>query len=163
MDATGIVLGLATVAVGMMAGVFAIYSIAVMPGLRRVDDRTFVGAFQAVDRAIVTPVFLGLFLGGAVLPVVAAVLLAGDGGAALSWTVTAIVAYLAVIAITARIHVPRNDALKAAGDPDEIDLPAVRAAFDEQRWATWNIVRASVCTSAFACLVLALVEYGRTL
>ena len=159
MDATGIVLGLATVAVGMMAGVFAIYAIAVMPGLRRVDDRTFVGAFQAV----VTPVFLGLFLGALVLPVVAAVLLAGDGGAALSWTVTGIVAYLAVIAITARIHVPRNDALKAAGDPDEIDLPAVRAAFDEQRWASWNIVRASVCTSAFACLVLALVEYGRTL
>jgi len=62
-----------------------------------------------------------------------------------------------------RVHVPRNDALKSAGDPDEIDLPAVRAAFDEQRWATWNIVRASVCTSAFACLVLALVEYGRTL
>lgn len=47
----------ATLAVGIMAGVFAIYSNAIMPGLRKTDDRTFVGAFQAIDTAIINPLF----------------------------------------------------------------------------------------------------------
>lgn len=41
-----------------MAGVFAIYANAVMPGLRRSDDRTFVGAFQSSDTVIINPLFL---------------------------------------------------------------------------------------------------------
>lgn len=49
---------LATLTVGLMAGVFAIYANALMPGLRRTDDRTFVGAFQSIDKAIINPVFL---------------------------------------------------------------------------------------------------------
>ena len=42
----------ATITTGLMAGVYAIYSNAFMPGLATTDDKTFVGAFQAVDRAI---------------------------------------------------------------------------------------------------------------
>ena len=54
---------LATLAAGMMAGVFALYSHTIMPGLGSTDDRTFVGAFQALDRAILNPFFLPTFLG----------------------------------------------------------------------------------------------------
>ena len=36
----------ATLTTGLMAGVFGIYSNAIMPGLRRTDDRTFVASFQ---------------------------------------------------------------------------------------------------------------------
>jgi hypothetical protein len=39
----------ATLSTVSMAGVFAIYANAIMPGLWRVDDRTFVAAFQAID------------------------------------------------------------------------------------------------------------------
>lgn len=42
----------ATVANGLMAGLFAVFAYAVMPGLGRTDDRTFVGAFQSIDRAL---------------------------------------------------------------------------------------------------------------
>ena len=45
----------ATLTMGLMAGVFGIYSNAIMPGLRRTDDRTFVAAFQSIDRAIINP------------------------------------------------------------------------------------------------------------
>jgi uncharacterized membrane protein len=44
----------ATLTTGLMAGVFGIYSNAIMPGLRRTDDRTFVAAFQSVDRATIS-------------------------------------------------------------------------------------------------------------
>ena len=49
----------ATLSMGLVAGVFALYAHTIMPGLGRTDDRTFVGAFQAIDRAIINPWFIG--------------------------------------------------------------------------------------------------------
>ena len=43
----------ATMTMGIGAGVYQLYAFAIMPGLRRTDDRTFVGAFQQIDTAIV--------------------------------------------------------------------------------------------------------------
>ena len=52
----------ATITMGISAGVFQLYSFAIMPGLGRTDDRTFVAAFQQIDRAIIGP-WLLVFLG----------------------------------------------------------------------------------------------------
>jgi uncharacterized membrane protein len=159
----GVALVAATVTVGLMTGVFFIYGNAIMPGLRRTDDRTFVGAFQATDRAIINPLFLGIFLGALVLTGLAAALHLGeDGRSVLPWAVAAFVLYLAVVVVTMGINVPLNDALKAAGDPDRIaDLAAVRERFNEARWVRWNLARTVASTVAFGCLAWALVLYGR--
>ncbi|NED99050.1 DUF1772 domain-containing protein [Phytoactinopolyspora halotolerans] len=148
---------------GLMAGVFGIYAVAVMPGLRRTDDRTFVGAFQAIDRAILTPAFLATFMGALLLSALAAVLHIGDGGrSVLPWAAAATVLYLAVFIITMVVNVPLNDQIKAAGDPSHsADLAAVRERFDEARWMGWNTVRAVLTTTAFGFLAWALVLYGR--
>jgi uncharacterized membrane protein len=156
----GIALMAATLAMGLMAGVFGIYANATMPGLRETDDRTFVAAFQAIDRAIINPLFMLWFLGALVLSVVAAALLGGEGSV-LTWIAGAAVLYLAVVVITLAVNVPLNDAIKAAGDPDGIDLAAVRERFDETRWMAWNVVRAVLSTIAFGSLAWALVQYGR--
>jgi uncharacterized membrane protein len=59
--------------------------------------------------------------------------------------------------MTVAVNVPLNDAIKAAGDPDRIaDLAAVRSAFDESRWATWNLVRTVTTVAAFGILVSAI-------
>jgi uncharacterized membrane protein len=159
----GVALVAATVTVGLMAGVFWIYANAIMPGLGRTDDRTFVGAFQSIDKAIINPLFLATFLGALVLSGLAAALhLGADGRPVLPWVVAALVLYLATAVVTMGINVPLNDALKAAGDPDRIaDLAAVRERFDEARWVRWNLARAVASTAAFGCLAWALVLYGR--
>jgi uncharacterized membrane protein len=158
----GVALIAATMSMGLMAGVFGLYAHAIMPGLRKTDDRTFVGAFQAIDRAIINPLFMSSFLGALVLAGAAAALLGGERSV-LPWIAVALVLYLAVVVITIAVHVPLNDALKAAGDPDQIaDLAAVRERFDEARWVAWNIVRAVLSTAALGCLAWALVQYGRT-
>jgi uncharacterized membrane protein len=145
----------ATITVGLMAGVFVVYANAIMPGLRSTDDRTFIGAFQSIDRAIINPLFLTLFLGAAVLTGAATVLHLGR--AAMPWIAAALLLYLATVAITIAVNVPLNNALKAAGEPDRIaDLPEVRARFREARWIRWNLVRAVLSTAAFGCLVFAL-------
>jgi uncharacterized membrane protein len=160
----GISLLAATVTVGLMAGVFALYSLAIMPGLRRTDDRTFVGAFQQIDTAIINPLFMALFFGGLVLTAAAAFLhLGDDSDAVFPWALAALLLYLAVFVITIRINVPLNNEIKAAGDPDRItDLETVRERFNEARWIRWNLIRAVATTAALGCLAWALAEYGKT-
>jgi uncharacterized membrane protein len=151
----------ATMTMGLVAGVFALYAHTVMPGLKKTDDRTFVAAFQSLDRAIINPWFMaGAFLGALVLTLIAA--LAHLGHDALPWIFAALVLYLAAFVITIAVNVPLNDALKAAGEPDRIrDLASVRERFDEARWAAWNLVRVATSLGAFACLAWALVVFGR--
>jgi uncharacterized membrane protein len=153
----------ATLTMGLVAGVFGLYAHTIMRGLHGTDDRTFVGAFQALDRAIINPLFMLTFMGALAFTGVAAILyLRGDDQAPLPWVAVAFGLYLATFIITIAINVPLNDGLKAAGDPDRIaDLAAVRAAFQETRWVAWNIVRTIATTIAFGCLAWALVLHGR--
>lgn len=151
----------ATMLTGLVAGVFGIYANAFMPGLAKTDDKTFVGAFQAVDRAIINPVFLGIgFFGALIFTALAGVLNLKEK--ALPWIAVAFVLYLVVVIITVSVNVPLNDAIKAAGDPNTIDVAAVRAAFDESKWRAFNLVRVVLNTVAFGLLAWALVLAGKS-
>jgi uncharacterized membrane protein len=151
----GVVLIVATTAVGLMAGVFGLYANTIMRGLGRTDDRTFVGAFQAIDRAIINPLFLSTFFAALIVTGAAVVLHLGED--VLAWIVVAFVLYLTGLVITFAVNVPLNDAIKAAGEPDALeDVAGVRARFDEARWSRWNLVRALVTLASFVCLACAL-------
>ncbi|WP_239151441.1 anthrone oxygenase family protein [Virgisporangium aurantiacum] len=153
----------ATMTTGLIAGVFGLYAHTIMRGLGNTDDRTFVGAFQAIDRAIINPLFMLTFFGALLLSGVAAAShLRGDARRAAPWILVAGVLYFATVVITMTINVPLNDAIKAAGDPDRIvDLAAVRADFHETRWIAWNVVRTVATTVAFGCLAWSLVLHGQ--
>jgi uncharacterized membrane protein len=155
---------LATMTMGLITGAFALYAHTVMPGLGDTDDRTFVAAFQELDRSIINPWFMaGGFVGALVFTALAAGLhIGGLGRAVLPWIVAALVLYLVAVVITLGVNVPANDDLKAAGAPDQIaNLAAVRDDFDETTWARWNLVRTVTSLAAFGCLAWALVRHGR--
>ncbi len=154
----------ATMTVGIGAGVFQLYVFAIMPGLGRTDNRTFVGAFQQIDTAIIGPWLFLFFFGALGFTALAAALHFGaDERTALPWIGGAFVLHLAVVVITMRINVPLNDEIKAAGDPGRIaDLATARERFHEARWVGWNLFRAVASTVAFGCLAWALVLYGRS-
>ncbi len=154
----------ATMTMGIGAGVFQLYNFAIMPGLGRTDDRTFVGAFQQIDTAIIGPWEFFFFFGALGFTALAAALhLGADERSALPWVGGAFVLHLAVVIITMRINVPLNDEIKAAGDPGRIaDFAAVRGRFHEARWVGWNLFRAVASTAAFGGLAWALVLHGRS-
>lgn len=165
MDALqGAALMAATITIGIGAGVYLLYVFAIMPGLARTDDRTFVGAFQQIDTAIVGPFLLVFFIGPLVFAVLAAALHLGeDDRTTLAWIAIAIVLQLAMAGMTLRVNVPLNDGIKAAGDPSQInDIAAVRERFNEARWVRSNNVRAVAATVAFGCLAWALVLFGQS-
>src|SRR5262249_15832324 len=114
-----VVLIAATMTVGLVAGVFALYAHTIMPGLRRTADRTFVGAFESMARAIINPWFMACFLGALSLTGLTAGLhLGSDQRGVLGWATAAFGLYLVAFVVTIAVHLPLNDALKAAGDPD---------------------------------------------
>ncbi|MCU7825021.1 DUF1772 domain-containing protein [Kitasatospora sp. DSM 101779] len=152
----------ATVATGLMAGLFYAFACSVMPGLGRSGDRTFVEAMQRINTAILNGWFAAAFVGALLLTVAAGALhLGGAGRPALPWIAAAALLYLVVLVVTMAVNVPLNDRLSAAGEPGSLTDPAaVRAAF-EQTWVRWNTVRAVLNTAAFGCLGWALVLSGR--
>jgi uncharacterized membrane protein len=153
----------ATMTTGLVAGVFGLYTHTIMRGLATTDDRTFVGAFQAIDRAIINPWFMFTFMGALVFTGFAAVLHLGqDVRSVLPWLIVALVLYLVAFGITVAVNVPLNDAIKAAGNPDRIaDLAEVRRQFNEAKWAGYNLVRTISTTVAFGSLCWALIVSGK--
>ncbi|WP_046468541.1 anthrone oxygenase family protein [Allosalinactinospora lopnorensis] len=158
----GVTLIAATLTMGLAAGLFYAFAVAVMPGLGQSSDRTFVETMQRINVAIVNGWFLVVFFGPLVLPLAAAALHLPVGGrAALPWIAAAFLLYGATIVITIARNIPMNNALDAAGPVDRIADPGeVRARF-EGSWVRWNVVRAITSTAAFGCLIWALVLYGR--
>lgn len=154
---------LATLTMGLVTGAFVLYWHTIMPGLATTDDRTFVSAFQSMDRAIMNPWFmLTGFLGALIFTLIAT--FTQLGRPTFLWIVVALVLYVIVFVITIAVNVPLNDAMKAAGLPDNpADLAAIREAFDEAKWRMWNSVRVVACVVAFASLTWALVVHGRSL
>ncbi|MBO2448929.1 DUF1772 domain-containing protein [Actinomadura barringtoniae] len=154
----------ATLTTGLMAGLFAAFSYAVMPGLSRADDRSFIQSMQGINVAIINGWFMLCFMGAIAFAGLAAVLhFRGDGRPALPWIIAGLVLYLVMFIITSAVNVPLNNQLVAAGDVSKIsDLAAVRAQF-EAKWVTWNIVRTIASTGAFGCFIWALIQHGRSL
>lgn len=146
------------VATALFAGLFYSFSIAVMPGLRRADDRTFVSAMQEINVAILNPWFALSFGGAPVLTLLASALqIPVVERGVLPWVAAGAVLCLATVAITVVVNVPLNNALAEAGTPDDHDaLALVRKRF-EARWVRWNVARTFTSAAAVGCLGWALV------
>ena len=142
----------AAVVAGLQAGTFFTWSTGVMPGLARVDDRTFVEAVQQMNVAIVNPVFIATFLGAPVLAGFAALV---THGSARRWAIAATVLAVGTLVISFAGNIPLNDALAAAGPVDKIkDLAGVRADF-ESLWVKLNIARCLTSAGALGALAMA--------
>lgn len=149
----------ASLATGLITGVFYAYAISVMPAFARMDDRVVIDAMQKVNIAIINPAFMVGFLGTVGFTLLAAILHLGCRPT-LWWIGIALVLNLVAFGITAGCNVPLNDQLAAVGDPAALPDPgAVRAAF-EPGWVRWNIVRGVLHGLAFLALCVALVTAG---
>jgi uncharacterized membrane protein len=157
-----IVLLAAVIAMGLLAGLFYAFDIAVMPALTAADDRTLVDAMQQMIDKIENPAFFLTLLGAPALAAVALVQARRSGAAKTSgWIVAGLAFYTVMVVVTFAFHFPLNDELAEAGDPARIeDLAAVRDDFVTP-WVAWNIVRTLALTAAFGCLAWALVLRGR--
>lgn len=149
---------LATLTVGMMAGIFAAYALSVMPALARTSDQTFVDVMRHINVEIVNPWFIFCFLGGAVFTLLALFFTVRGYPAgqperdAIGWMIAGLVLYGLSLGVTFFVNAPLNGALAVAGATDPV---AARRPF-EKRWVQFNIVRTVTGVAAFGCLAWAL-------
>lgn len=149
MTTSTVLLVAATSLTGLSAGLFATFSYAVMPGLRRSDDEAFVSAMRGINVAILNPLFAPVFAGSALATVAA--LLVGWDELARSWVIAGLSAYVAgAFLVTGAVNVPLNNELEAGTD----SAAELRRSF-ESRWVAWNHVRSVLTVAAFVCLVVA--------
>jgi len=142
---------------GLAAGFFSTYQWSVVRGLARVDDATYIRAFQAINDTVRTPWFAVVFFGAALFATATTALgLIARVRPLASWLGAAATAvYVAgVLVITFVGNMPRNDDLALVTDPAE--FAGAREAF-ESGWNDLNLVRATTATAAFAVALAALV------
>ena len=151
-----IALILATFLCSLVAGFVFAFAFVVMPGIRNLNDREFIRAFQVMDRVIQNnqPIFVLVWVGSVVALVTSAVLGIGQlDGAGRLLMVFAAFAYLFGVQLPIfTINVPLNNKLQTL-DVDaliETTQKAARRDF-EPRWILWNSVR-----TVFACLASAI-------
>jgi uncharacterized membrane protein len=125
------VLIVATFLCSLVAGFLLAFAVVAMPGMRRLNDREFIRAFQAIDRVIQDnqPLFLLVWVGSVPALVLAAVLGIGQlNGPGRLLVIVATVAYLFGVQLpTLSINVPLNNRLQAV-DVDAVSEDAHRAA-----------------------------------
>lgn len=147
---------LAALGCGLIAGLFFAFSVSVMPALTRRPPAEGMAAMQAINVAILNPVFGLAFFGTALLCLVAVIvslLRWGEPGAA--YLLAGGLLYLAgSIGVTMVFNVPQNDALAAVSPADPV--AAGLWADYLTRWTAWNHLRAVASLAATAALILAL-------
>ncbi len=144
------------VAAGMGSGMMYVFSTGVMQGLGRLPEAEVIRAMQAINVAVINPLFLGVFMGtGLFVGTLAAMNLFG-GAATNPWLLAGALVYGAgVVAVTIGGNVPLNDALEAV----DASAAAVGAWQDYARpWLVWNHIRSTCAAVASGLLVLAAMQ-----
>jgi uncharacterized membrane protein len=145
----------------MVAGFLVAFALVVMPGLRTLDDASYLRAFQVVDRVIQDnqPLFMLLWVGSIVAMLVALSLGFGSlEGTNRMLLLGAGALYLGGVQLpTVTVNVPLNDRVQTL-DVDRLDAGALResrAGF-EPRWNRWNVIRTGLATVSVGLLILLL-------
>jgi uncharacterized membrane protein len=142
----------ATIGCGLMAGLFFAFSLSVMPGLRQRPSAEGMVAMQAINQAILNPIFLGVFLATALLSLAVLVTALMQWSEAAAYCATGAAAYLGGgLLVTMAINVPMNNAL-ARTTPTHPDAARL---WDQYltRWTMWNHVRLVASLAAAIALI----------
>ena len=138
---------------GIIAGIIFAFSSFTMEALGKLPAAQGVAAMQSINSVIINPLFLGVFMGTAVLCLLL-------GGAALVdlqqagalWRLVGAIFYIVgVIIVTAAFNIPLNNALAT------IDSASLEGAALWERyltvWTRWNHVRTLAAIAATACFI----------
>lgn len=147
----------------LVAGFLFAFATVIMPGLKMLNDREFIRAFQVIDGVIQNnqPLFVAVWT-GSIVTLVASVGLGWsqlDGVQRLLLILAALVYVFGVQVSTFAVNVPLNNQLQRL-DVDITDKVALRAARTtfEPRWNRWNRVRTPLASLTLALIVVLLFQ-----
>ena len=146
------------ISVGLIGGVFFIFSVTVMRALGRIPAPSAITAMQEINVVIVRSLFLAAFFGAALMSLILAVYAMADWqrpGA--PWLLAGAVIYLVgSVLLTMIRNVPLNNELAAVA-PASPEGEAVWTRYLAE-WTMWNHIRTIACIVATACFTMALAD-----
>jgi uncharacterized membrane protein len=148
-------LGLATLATGLVAGVFYAYAVSVNLGLAAQPDASYVATMQAINARIQNPAFFASFFGAALflLAALAAQIPRPRSGRFRLVALACVLYIVGGFLLTAFVNVPMNEELaRIAADASPGELAGARAAY-EGPWNFWNGMRTVFSSMAFLALI----------
>ena len=145
----------------LVAGFLFAYAIVVMPGIKSLNDRDFIRAFQVTDRVIQNnqPIFIIVWAGSAITLIASAIWgMERLHGLDIVLISIATLAYLLGVQLsTIIIHLPLNNKLQTfdVDAMNETELKLARSNF-EPRWNASNLFRTSISSCVSALLIILL-------
>jgi len=149
---------LAILLTGLSAGLFYAWEVSVIPGTKRIPDRSYLETMQSINRAILNPAFFVVFFGSLLFLLVNSYLQYKEAVNLSFWIIAgATITYLiGTIGVTVMGNIPLNEALDAVNlnDLKSIELHHTRMAY-EGKWNQWHSVRTVFSVLAFILSILA--------
>lgn len=148
---------LAILSTGLSAGLFYAWEVSVIPGTKRIPDRSYLEGMQSINRAILNPAFFAIFF-GSLLFLLASSYTQYLGGASISfWLILgAMLSYLiGTFGVTVFGNVPMNEALDLVNlnDLNGETLRYIRTSY-EGKWNQWHSIRTVFSVLAFILSIL---------
>lgn len=140
----------------LMAGTFFVFSIAVMRALDRLPPPQAIAAMQAINTAILNPVFLSIFVGTGLICIILPIAILNDWSVSRAiWMFTGGLLYLlGTLLVTIVLNVPLNNRLVLIR-ADDTRADIVWRDYTTV-WTRWNHVRAFASLAATAAFIMAL-------
>ena len=141
---------------GLIAGVFFAFSTFIMRALARLQPAHGIEAMQWINRTVINPWFLGVFLGTAAVCLLLAIstLWRWHQSDAVYLLTGSSLYLMGTVLVTGVFNVPMTDALESV-EPTSNDASAQWARY-LTKWTAWNHVRTVAALLGAALLTLAL-------
>src|SRR6056297_2855658 len=141
---------------GLSAGLFYAWQVSVIPGTKLVQDSTYIEAKQKINKAIINPLFMLIFLGPLFMQILSVILYWNT--AVPYWLILgATVLYAAgTVIVTGLGNVPLNEALDTVGlnDLSAGQISTERHGY-ERRWNRLHAIRTVFAVLSFMVLLIA--------
>ncbi|SHE39757.1 Uncharacterized membrane protein [Seinonella peptonophila] len=143
---------------GLVSGLFYGFAVSVNPGFYQLSDIEYIHAMQAINTAILNPIFFISFIGAVVFLPVAAFMYKKQSKHTFKWLITASILYIVgVFGVTTALNVPLNDQLAGFSIKSSSihQIGAMRTSYADA-WNRWHLVRTVLSIISFVLSIIAM-------
>ncbi|TYA69897.1 anthrone oxygenase family protein [Seonamhaeicola marinus] len=158
-----LILIVCTFLTGLTAGLCFTWANAVTPGIGNLNDLEYLKAFQQMNRVIINPTFIIVFMGPFVLHMANIFLFKNDPNS-ITWLIiiAAILYILGLVSVTVLGNIPLNEMIDKV-NLDSMSLENVRALRTsfENKWNSFHLARTISSCLSFILLLISIVLYSK--
>ena len=139
--------------VGLTAGLLFIFSIAVNPGLARLNEEEYYRAMKFINQVILSPIFFIVFIGPVFTMPFLTYMSRNDSNMFIFTLFSSILYLLGVILVTTLRNVPLNNKLEKLKSNDFKDV----FLWYKKPWNFWHNIRTFIGIASFIIIIINLV------